>query len=109
MRRAGQGVLVNGTPGREDLVLERAGFGEFQRLIVPAGNIVERGADDIVAWVFSRSDSAPHLFGEALAQFEHDLCELLDQASPTGTFAEQQLDTDIMIWRSARDTDRTVA
>jgi hypothetical protein len=66
VRRAGQGTLIDGTPDREDLVLAQAGFENFERHIVPGGQIVDRTADDIVAWVFSRSDSAPHLFGDRL-------------------------------------------
>lgn len=72
VRRAGQGTLANGTPNREDLVLARAGFESFERHVVPAGNVVDRAEDDLVAWVFSRSDSAPHLFGDRLADFERD-------------------------------------
>ncbi|MGX1241214.1 SAM-dependent methyltransferase [Streptomyces pseudovenezuelae] len=34
VRRAGQGRLVDGTPGREDLVLERAGFEDFEQHVV---------------------------------------------------------------------------
>lgn len=103
VRRAGQGVLVNGTPNREDLVLARAGFEGPQRLIVPAGAVVERSADDVVAWVFSRSDSAPHLFGDRLEEFERDLRDLLHETSPSGVFAEQLPDTEIMVWRKPYD------
>ncbi|MEV0606561.1 class I SAM-dependent methyltransferase [Polymorphospora rubra] len=99
VRRAGQSVLVNGTPGREDLVVERAGFEGFQRLIVPAGEVVERSADDVVAWVFSRSDSAPHLFGDRRDEFEYDLRGVLSDASSDRLFAEQLPDTEIMFWR----------
>ncbi|MER6359133.1 class I SAM-dependent methyltransferase [Streptomyces sp. NPDC001634] len=73
VRRAGQGTLPNGTPGREDLVLEKAGFEAFARHVIPAGQVVERSADDIVAWVFSLSHSAPHLFEDRLVDFERDL------------------------------------
>lgn len=99
VRRAGQGTLVNGTPGREDLVLARAGFEEIERHVVPAGQVVERSADDLVAWTFSRSDSAPHLFGDGLDDFEHDLRAVLRQASPGNRFAEHLPPTEIMIWR----------
>lgn len=99
VRRAGQGVLVNGTPGREDLVLERAGFQDFEDHVVPAGQTVERTADDLVAWAFSRSDSAPHLFGDGLADFERDLRAVLRRASPEGRFAERLPATRILIWR----------
>jgi SAM-dependent methyltransferase len=99
VRRAGQGVLVNGTPDRENLVLAQAGFENFERLVVPAGEVINRTADDIVAWVFSRSDSAPHLFGDRCEDFERDLRAVLRQASPGNRFAERLSATEIMIWR----------
>ncbi|GIH62548.1 class I SAM-dependent methyltransferase [Microbispora siamensis] len=99
VRRAGQGTLVNGTPDREDLVLARAGFENFERHVVAAGAAADRTADDIVAWVFSRSDSAPHLFGDRLEDFERDLRAVLRQASPDNRFAEHLPATEIMIWR----------
>jgi SAM-dependent methyltransferase len=104
IRRAGQGTLPNGTPGREELVLARAGFEGFERHVVPAGQIVERTADDIVAWVYSLSDSAPHLFGDRLADFERDLGTLLREAVPTpdGRFGEPVVPTEIRIWRKPR-------
>jgi SAM-dependent methyltransferase len=101
LRRAGQGTLVHATPDREDLVLARAGFENFERHVVPAGDIVDRTADDIVAWVFSRSDSAPHLFGDRLADFERDLRTTLRQAAPGNHFAERLPATEIMTWRKA--------
>ena len=102
VRRAGQGRLVNGTPGREDLVLERAGFEGYEEHAVPAGQVVERTPDDLVAWTFSRSDSAPHLFGDRQAEFERDLRALLRRISPDGRFAEHLPATRIMIWRPPR-------
>ncbi|KLL10640.1 MULTISPECIES: class I SAM-dependent methyltransferase [Protofrankia] len=99
VRRAGQGILVDGTPDREDAVLAGAGFENVQRHVVPAGQVVRRGADDIVAWVFSRSDSAPHLFGDGRDDFERDLRTVLRQTSPDGRFAERLPATEIMIWR----------
>lgn len=99
VRRAGQGTLAGGTPGREDLVLARAGFVDFERHVVPAGDVADRPADSVVAWVFSRSDSAPHLFGDRLADFERELRALLREAAPDGRFAEHLPPTEIMIWR----------
>jgi hypothetical protein len=99
VRRAGQGKLVNGTPGREDLVLARAGFVDFERHVVPAGHVVDRPADDVVAWVFSRSDSAPHLFGDRLPDFERDLRALLQEVAPGNHFSEHLPPTEIMTWR----------
>lgn len=97
-RRAGQGVLRNGTPSGEGVIVERAGFEGYQRLRVPSGAVVERSADDVVAWVFSRSDSAPHLYGDRLDEFERDLRASLDQVSPDGVFAERLPDTEIRFW-----------
>ncbi|MFF9777315.1 class I SAM-dependent methyltransferase [Streptomyces sp. NPDC013978] len=99
VRRAGQGVLVDGTPGGEAAIIERAGFAGPERLVVPAGEVVTRTSDDIVAWVFSRSDSAPHLFGDKLPEFERDLRTLLTTTAPDGGFAERLPATEIRIWR----------
>jgi SAM-dependent methyltransferase len=102
VRRAGRGTLPHGTPDREHLVLARAGFEDFQRHVVPAGRLIERTADDLVAWVFSHSGSAPHLFGEQVAQFEKNLRALLREAAPEGRFAEYLPATEIMTWRKPR-------
>src|SRR5262245_20805637 len=88
VQRAGQGTIRHGTPNREDLVLAQAGFERFERHIVPAGQVINRSAEDIVAWTFSLSSSAPHLFGDRMADFENDLRALLQQASPDNCFAE---------------------
>lgn len=103
VRRAGQGVIVAGTtPDREDLVVARAGFETYERHVVPAGQIIDRSADDIVAWTFSRSDSAPHLFGDRLGDFERDLRALLREAAPDDRFAEHLPPTEIKTWRKPR-------
>ena len=99
VRRAGQGTLPDGTPGREAVVLAAAGFEGFARHVVPAGQVVERAADDVVAFVFSLSSSAPHLFGDRVADFERDLRALLREVSPDDRFAECLPATEIMTWR----------
>ncbi|MFF4501668.1 class I SAM-dependent methyltransferase [Streptomyces sp. NPDC001401] len=99
VRRAGQGVIANGTPGRESVVLARAGFERFERHTVPAGQVIERSADDIVAWVYSLSSSAPHLFGDELPNFDRDLRALLEKTSSDNLFAECLPATGMMIWR----------
>ncbi len=98
-RRAGQGVLRYGTPGDELDVLRRAGFPEPEVFVVPGGEIVTRTIDDLVAAQFSNSSSAPHLFGERLAQFEAELRRMLEAASPSGLFAQQTDDASLRIWR----------
>ncbi|WP_042423733.1 class I SAM-dependent methyltransferase [Streptacidiphilus anmyonensis] len=99
VRRAGQGTLPHGTPGGEAEVLARAGFGGPERLVVAGGQTLERSDDDVVAWVFSLSSSAPHLFGESRDAFEADLRALLTRASPSGRFSERQPGTEVRVWR----------
>lgn len=99
VRRAGQGVLRHGTPGGERAIVEAAGFVEYERLSVRSGAVAERSTDDIVAWVFSRSESAPHLFGSRLDEMERELRARLLEASPGGVFAERLPDTEIWIWK----------
>ncbi len=98
-RRAGQGVLRHGTPGGEAAVLSGAGYLGPERLRVPAGGVLPRSADDVVAWVYSLSGSAPHLFGDRRDAFEADLRRLLAGATPSGQFAERPPDTEVFVWR----------
>lgn len=97
-RRAGQGVLPDGTPGGEDDIYRAAGFTEPRRLELP-GVVVERTADQVVAAVLSLSGSAPHLFGDRLPAFETDLRRLLAEASPTGRFSQHMREIAADIWR----------
>jgi SAM-dependent methyltransferase len=98
-RRAGQGVLVYGTPGGEDAVITAAGFGPMETARVTGGAVLVRTIADVVAGEFSNSASAPHLFGERLPAFEADLRALLAAASPAGLFAERTGDVEIRAWR----------
>lgn len=99
IRRAGLGVLPDGTPGGETAVLSRAGFAGPEHHIVAGGQALVRTIDDIVASVFSMSYSAPHLFGPRRDDFEADLRRLLAEASPSGRFSERQPSTDAVVWR----------
>ena len=98
VRRAGQGVLRQGTPGGEAAVYARAGFHAPRRHVVPGGQPLERTVDDVVAWVFSMSYAAPHLFGPRRKEFEADLRRLLHEASPSGRFSERQPSTEMIVW-----------
>jgi hypothetical protein len=80
-------------------VLKRAGFLPPERLRIPDDRILERSIDDLVAWVYSLSSSAPHHFGADLAAFENDLRSLLRNASPSELFAEPVPETEVFIWR----------
>jgi CRP-like cAMP-binding protein len=84
-QRAGQGVLGFGTPDNESAVLVEAGYRPANVVIVEGREVLQRSVDDIVAWVFSNSGSAPHLFGADLPQFERDLRQLLDPSVRSGS------------------------
>lgn len=97
VRRAGQSTLPDGTPRWEDDAFRGAGFRGPHDVDVPAGVTYERRVDDIVAAVFSLSSSAPHLFGERLDEFEHEVRALLEQAG--GRFHERTRDITLKFWR----------
>ena len=99
-RRAGQGVLRHGTPGDEWLVLRAAGFGPAETVLVEGRDVLTRTIDDIVAGVFSRSGSAPHLFGPRLGHFEAELRTVLeDAAGEDGVFSVQVPDLALVLYR----------
>ncbi|MFE2519683.1 class I SAM-dependent methyltransferase [Streptomyces mirabilis] len=98
VRRAGRGVLPQGTPGGEAAVLTRAGFSGPRRQVVPGGQALERTCDDVVAGVFSMSFSAPHLFGARRTAFESDVRLLLREVSPAGRFSERLPSTEVFVW-----------
>jgi hypothetical protein len=98
-RRAGAGTLLAGTPGGEDEVFASAGFTGPTRIDLPAGAVLERSEDDVVASVFSLSSAAPHLFGDRLGAFESDLRGILRRASPDGRFHERVRDVGVRVWR----------
>ncbi|MDQ0772289.1 SAM-dependent methyltransferase [Streptomyces aurantiacus] len=99
IRRAGRGVLPQGTPGNEAAVYTRAGFTSPQRHVVPGGQALERTSDDVVAGVFSMSFSAPHLFGVRRDDFEADVRRLLREVSASDRFSERRPSTEIFVWR----------
>jgi SAM-dependent methyltransferase len=94
VRRAGQGVLPQGTRGGENAFYRGAGFQGPHRIEFP-GPAVTRTVDDIVASVFSTSSSAPHLFGPRVEAFAAALRELLGDRAFHERFADVVLD----VWR----------
>lgn len=98
--RAGRGILRHGTPDDEAAVLSHAGFLGPERIIVPAMEPLVRDVEELVAWSYSLSGSAPHLFGADLPAFETELRRLLRGASPEGRFADPPSDTEVVIWRN---------
>ncbi|MDX3072558.1 class I SAM-dependent methyltransferase [Streptomyces sp. MI02-7b] len=99
VRRAGRGTLPRGTPGGEAAILSRAGFSGPRRHLVPGGQALERTCDDVIAWAFSMSFSAPHLFGPRRGGFEDDLRRLLRETSASGRFSERLPSTEVLVWR----------
>lgn len=97
-RRAGQGFR-NTSPSGEDVIFQAAGFLPELRVPVADSRVLDRTVDDMVAWVFSASSTAPHLFGSELEQFEADLRSVLGQASPSGHFSVPLSDTTLRIHR----------
>jgi SAM-dependent methyltransferase len=97
-RRAGQGRR-NTSPSGEDVIFQAAGFLPELRVPVADTRVLDRTDDDIVAWVFSASSTAPHLFEDKLGQFEADLRALLNHASPSGHFSVPLSDTTMRIRR----------
>ena len=85
-RRAGQGYR-NTSPDGENEVFSAAGLAPEEIVVVPDDRILERSVDEVVAWVLSTSSTAPHLFGDHVADFERDLRSLLLEASPEGRFS----------------------
>lgn len=98
IRRAGQGTLPEGTPSGEDEVLARAGFSSPRTIAVPDDRVITRTADEVVASVFALSRSAPHLFGDRLAELESELRALLLATSPDGLFSVQAAENKIRIY-----------
>jgi SAM-dependent methyltransferase len=99
VRRAGQGTLPAGPPAGDDDAMREAGFQGPARTEVGGGTIWDRTEDEVVASVFSLSSAAPHLFGDRLQSFEHELRGLLRAASPSGRFSERARAVALDLWR----------
>jgi SAM-dependent methyltransferase len=99
-RRAGQSIR-NTSPSGEEMVFRAAGFSGPEIVTVPEGRLVERTVDDLVAEELSSSGSAPHLFGDRLADYEADLRAALAAVSPSGLFSVRLPDNALMIYRDA--------
>ncbi len=76
-----------------------AGFQGPARREVGGGRVLDRTEDEVVASVYSRSSTAPHLLGDRLAEFETDLRALLRRTAPEGHFSERTQEIALVIWR----------
>jgi SAM-dependent methyltransferase len=99
VRRAGRGMLPAGPSSSAEEALHEAGFQGPARTEVGGGEIWDRTEDEVVASVFSLSSAAPHLFGDRLRAFEHELRGILRAASPGGHFSERAREIALEIWR----------
>ena len=79
----------------------RRASGGPDRIVVPDGRVLDRDIDDVVAWVFSHSSTAPHLFGDRVDAFETELRSVLAAASPAGRFSVELPDGLLKVWRPA--------
>jgi len=99
VRRAGRGTLPDGPPGNEEQIMVEAGFRGPTRLAAGGGRVLGRTEDEVVASVYSRTGSAPHLFGARLPEFESDLRALLRGTASDGRFCEREREIELVIWR----------
>lgn len=97
-RRAGQSVR-NTSPSGEPDVFAAAGFAAPDVVAVPDGRLLRRTIDDLVAERLASSGTAPHLFGERLAEFERELREVLAAATPSGRFSVRLPDNILFVYR----------
>jgi SAM-dependent methyltransferase len=89
-------TIPGDSPGNEDEIYRTAGFAGPRNIELP-GRVVHRSTEDIVAAVYSLSSSTPHLLGDQLPAFEHDLRLLLHKAGDE--FTERTLPIALHLWR----------
>jgi SAM-dependent methyltransferase len=80
-------------------ILARAGFTGPEHVRAEGNDPLVRSIDDVVAFCFSHSHSAPPLFRGREADFEAHLRRLLENASPQGLFSERSRDVVASVWR----------
>jgi SAM-dependent methyltransferase len=80
-------------------ILARVGFVGPEQIRAESRELFVRTADDVIAFYYSRSSSAPSLFGDRLAKFEADFRRVLGEASPSELFSELSRDTEVLVWR----------
>ncbi len=94
-RRAGQGFRDLQPGADHRVIFDAVGFRNRRELEVERDETFERSEDDVVASVFSQSFSAPHLFGDRLAEFESELRALLRGRGP---FVERPRSLTATLW-----------
>lgn len=86
-----------GLPDRFEDTLVQTRFGGSRTIYAPGRPDLVKDVDRVVADCFSRSYSAPRLFGDRRDEFERDLRALLLQHSPEGLFWDWPGDTELVV------------
>jgi hypothetical protein len=97
-RRMGQGTAPVRTHRFED-VLVRTRFGVPQQVFVPGIPDLLRDSESVLSGYLSLSSSAPHLFGDRLADFAGEVRGLLAERSAEGIFWDWPGDTEVVMAR----------
>lgn len=97
-KRAGQGTAPVRTHRFED-VLVRTRFGAPRVIFAPGIPDLVRASESVLSGYFSLSSSAPHLFGDRVADFAREVRELLAARSPEGLFWDWPGDTEVVLAR----------
>jgi SAM-dependent methyltransferase len=97
-KRAGKGSAPVRTHRFED-VLVRTRFGAPRSIFAPGIPDLLRDSESVLSGYLSMSYAAPHLFGERLGDFAHEVRELLASRSPAGVFWDWPGDTEIVLAR----------
>ena len=94
--RAGQGIAPVRTHRFED-VLVRTRFGAPRSIFAPGIPNLLRTSESVLSGYLSMSSSAPHLFGDRVANFADEVRELLMSRSPEGIFWDWPGDTEVIL------------
>jgi len=97
-RHAGHRQRIAGMLRDVSPILARVGFVGPTQVRAEGGEPLVRTADDVIAFYYSRSSSAPPLFGARLASFEAEVRRVLAEASPSELFSELTR-THALVWR----------
>ena len=98
VKRAGRGMAPVRTHRFED-VLVRTRFGMPRVFFVPGIPDLLRDSESVLSGFFSMSSSAPHLFGDRVADFAGEVRELLASRSADGIFWDWPGDTEVVLAR----------
>jgi hypothetical protein len=83
-------------------VLAETRFGAPQAVFAPGVPDLVRDSESVLSGYLSLSWSAPHLYGDQIDAFVHDVRELLAARSPDGLFWDWPGDTEVVLARKPR-------